>query len=249
MKHTDLSLAAHISFFFVEERIPNLRKVVEAILEYKQFSTKHIWIHSNKNFSLNLPNVHIVVHDCSLMMHPWHLTWAHRPLLKSQIGKYDVFMYNEDDILVTQNNIDYWFEYNPFAISLGKDLGFIRIETDNFENEFVVDLLHGEKHDGRWKYGNTDFAILRRNYRGFWLYNSHLMEYFSNTNGFCSMPNYTDQCRENAARGMQHEYYTKTIVPIIDGKLHMDSRVYHLSNNYWGDPNTRHAKVSFEDTI
>jgi len=245
---TGLSLAAHISFYFIEERLPNLKKVVEGILSYKQFSQKQVWIHSNKNFDIGLENVIVIEHDCSKMLHPWHLTWAHRPLLNSQVGKYDVFMYNEDDIYVGQDNIDYWFEHGPIVSSCGVDLGFIRIEVNSNGDECVVDLLRGEKHSRRCLIGQTQYSLLTRNYRGFWIYTKEQMEQFSTYHGFCSMPNYLDQCREDAARGMQ-KFGTPTLVPIIDACLDPRSKVYHLTNNYCNDPRPPHAKVLFKECI
>jgi hypothetical protein len=242
------SLAAHISFYFVEERLPNLKKVVEGILSYKQFCHKQVWIHSNKTFDLGFENVSIVEHDCSKMIHPWHLTWAHRPLLNSQVGEYDVFMYNEDDIYVGQDNIDYWFEHEPITSSHGVDLGFIRIEVNSHGDECVVDLLHGEKHNRRYLIHQAPYSLLTKNYRGFWLYTKEQMKLFSTSQGFCSIPNYLNHCRENAARGMQKED-TPTVVPIVDGCLDSRSKVYHLTNNYCNDPKTPHGKVLFGDCI
>jgi hypothetical protein len=243
-----LSLAAHISFYFIEDRLPNLKKVVEGILSYQQFSDKNIWIHSNKKFDLGIDGVNVVEHDCSRMMHPWHLTWAHRRLLHSQVDKYDVYMYNEDDIYVDQGNIDYWFEHEPRVSSCALDLGFIRIETNSNGDECVVDLLRGERHNRRCVIDDTTYAWLTRNYRGFWIYNKEQMKRFSASENFCSMPNYLDQCREDAARGMQ-KFGTATIVPIVNGSLDERCKVYHLTNNYCNDSSTAHAKVLFSECI
>ena len=242
------SIAAHISFYFVEERLENLKKNVEGILSYNQFNNKKIWIHSNKTFDINLKNVTIVEHDCSKMLHPWHLTWAHRTLLKSQIDQYDTFMYNEDDIYVGPKNIDYWIEQEPIVSSYGFDLGFIRIEVNSNRDECVVDLLRGEKHQKRCFIEKKQYSLLTNNYRGFWIYNKKQMISFANSPKFCSAPNYIDQSRENSARGMQ-KTETPSVVPIINGCLDERSKVYHLTNNYCNNQTTQHAKVLFKECI
>ena len=243
------SLAAHITFYYNELRIENLNKVIDALIACKQIDKKDIWIHTNVSFDLGRNDVNLTVHDCLTLMSPRHLTWMHRPLLKSQVGNYDYYMYIEDDLLIPQEAFNYWFEYNQSIIQHGYELGFLRTETDGNGQEYVVDILRGEKHSGRLIVNGMECVILKRNFMGFWILGVEEMKKFSQQKDFCVIPDFIEHSMELSARGPQNEYKTTTIIPMKNGHLDSRCRVYHLSNNYYYDQNSGHAKVLFGDCI
>lgn len=243
------SLAAHITFYYNEPRIGKLNQVIDALLACKQIDKKDIWIHTNVSFDLVRNDVNLVVHDCSALMSPRHLTWLHRPLLKSQVGNYSYYMYLGDDLLMPQEAFDYWFEYNQAITSSGYELGFLRIETDNDGNEYVVDILRGEKHSGRVIVNGLECVVLKRNFMGFWIIGNDGMQKFARRQDFCTIPNFIEHSIELSERGPQDEYKTTTIIPISNGHLDNRCRVYHVTNNYWCNQNSGHAKVLFGDCI
>lgn len=49
-------------------------------------------------------------------------------------------MYIEDDILVPCAAINYWMKYNKKLIENKYNLGFVRIETNNKNQEFMTDV-------------------------------------------------------------------------------------------------------------
>lgn len=241
------SLAAHITFYYNEPRIGNLNKVIDALIACKQIDKKDIWIHTNVSFDLGRNDVNLIVHDCSALMSPRHLTWLHRPLLKSQVGNYSYYMYLGDDLLMPQEAFDYWFEYNQLITSSGYELGFLRIETDNDGNEYVVDILHGERHSGRVVVNGLECVVLKRNFMGFWILGNDDMQKFAQRKDFCMIPNFIEHSIELSERGPQDEYKTTTIVPTRNGRLDNRCKVYHVTNNYWCNKNSGHAKVLFGD--
>jgi hypothetical protein len=241
------ALTAHISFYFRPDRLPNLRRVVEGITGYTGFDRKDIWVHTDKWFDGLPPNARVVVHDMT-GLHRKQLTWLHRPLLKSQVDAYDVYMYLEDDHLVPQDAIDYWMEYEPVLSPLDLDLGFLQIETDDQGTEYVVAFHAGESCSETDTVFGHEYVRLRHNYRGFWIYTNNQLRDFSERPEFCDIPTSRRHIKKNAARGMQTEE-TKTLVPLCEGQLDPRCRVYHLTNNYWADPASMHAKVRYEDLL
>jgi hypothetical protein len=241
------ALTVHISFHFRPDRLANLRRVVGAISGYSGFDRKDVWVHTNKWFDGLPANATVVAHDMT-GLHRKQLPWLHRPLLKSQVDTYDVYMYLEDDHLVPQAAIDYWLEYEPLLSPRGLDLGFLQIETDEQGNEYVVAFHAGESCSEVEMILGQDYVRLRHNYRGFWIYTQDQLREFAERRDFCDVPTSRRHILKNAARGMQTED-TKTLVPLNGSCLDSRCRVYHLTNNYWSDPDSLHAKIRYEDLL
>jgi len=75
---------------------------------------------------------------------PWSLPFGHKQLFAERMEQYDVFIYAEDDILISQQNID------AFVLASGTlpaDVipGFVHAETDNGGNLFF-DPVHSHFH-------------------------------------------------------------------------------------------------------
>jgi len=66
------------------------------------------------------------------MAHPWHLTWWHKPRLREWAAQggdaADLFIYIEDDIVITQENLAYFIHTLPLAREQGRIPGFLRYE-------------------------------------------------------------------------------------------------------------------------
>jgi hypothetical protein len=130
-----MKIAKHITFFYREIRIKYINNIIEEVNKYKY--TTDIFIHTNKidltiDFfnKYNNGNISIIYHDIT-DLYPFYLTWKCRDLLKDQRYDYDIFMYIEDDILVSCKTLDYWLTYNEKLIAFNYNLGFVRIELDN----------------------------------------------------------------------------------------------------------------------
>jgi 2-polyprenyl-3-methyl-5-hydroxy-6-metoxy-1,4-benzoquinol methylase len=67
---------------------------------------------------------------------PWTLPFAHKPIFAQRADQYDLFIYSEDDIGVTQTNIDAFLratqELEPYEIP-----GFLRYEVDQSGVRFL----------------------------------------------------------------------------------------------------------------
>jgi len=78
----------------------------------------------------------------------WALTWAHKTdlVLACMNYKYDYYIYQENDMLLTWENFKYWVRWRPRLAAYGLEPGFIRYED-----------LEGEKipFDNHYKYKLT----------------------------------------------------------------------------------------------
>lgn len=61
----------------------------------------------------------------------WGLTWAHKSDLVSACMnyKYDYYIYQENDMLITWEHFKYWLRWKPRLAEHGLEPGFIRYET------------------------------------------------------------------------------------------------------------------------
>lgn len=247
-----MKITTHITFYYVEDRFQYINKIIDEINTYTH--STDIFIHTN-NINLNIKQfneykngeIHIIYHDLE-NINPFFLTWKCRDLLYKQRNDYDIFIYIEDDILVPNKAIEYWLEYNEELIDCNYNLGFMRIEVDNENKEFITDLM-GYKLDTKVTISKKVYYVHNKNpYCAFWIYNK------KEFNKFAESPYYDIEnihgygVRERSAHGLHGMYtywYKGTVIPCINDKLHDSCRIYHLPNNYIGT----FATVEFNDCI
>jgi SAM-dependent methyltransferase len=58
---------------------------------------------------------------------PWSLPFMHKKLFRDRLELYDLFIYSEDDILITEGNIRAFLEVQP-VLKEGEIAGFLRVE-------------------------------------------------------------------------------------------------------------------------
>ncbi|MBP0114550.1 methyltransferase domain-containing protein [Bradyrhizobium vignae] len=58
---------------------------------------------------------------------PWSLPFAHKKLFSDNVANYDLFVYSEDDILITERNIRAWLDVTSF-LPQDEIAGFLRVE-------------------------------------------------------------------------------------------------------------------------
>jgi hypothetical protein len=251
-----MKITMHISFYYLENRLQYINKIIDETNIYN-YSTD-IFIHTN-NINLTTSqlktyingDITIIYHDLS-NIHPFYLTWKCRDLLYKQRFDYDIFIYIEDDILVPNKAIEYWLQYNKEAIEHNYNLGFLRIEIDNTNTEYITDL-YNEKFDKSQIVNNKLYCVNNKNpYCAFWIYNKKEFNKFVESSYYDINNIIGYDIREKSAiglHGINTNWYKGTIIPIIDNKLHDDCRIYHLPNNYVNDTNSIFATIKFNDCI
>ena len=249
-----MKITKHITFFYIEERIQYLNKIIHETNNYKYHTD--IFIHTN-TFDWNMSllhtytngNIQMVLHDLT-NEHPYYLTWKCRDLLYNQRNDYDIFMYVEDDILVLSATIDYWVEHNEFLIKHNFNLGFLRVEIKDSDGEEYTTDVHSLRKV------SEEYCENHRNpYCAFWIYNKN--EFNKYTNDIHYDLRNVEACgiRETAAFGLSALFidglgwYKGTLIPLINGKLDDRCKVYHLPNNYANNPDCEWGKTKYKDLL
>ncbi len=185
-----------------------------------------------KNGKLN-----IIYHDLT-NIDPFLLTWKCRDLLYQQRNNYDIFMYIEDDILVSWNSIKYWLKYKNKLVENNYNLGFLRIEVKDNE-EYILDL-EKNKLSKKIEIENENYYINDINpYCAFWIYDQKEFNRF--VNSILYNPNNIKDygIREKSAiglHGLPNYWYKETLIPVDNNNDLIEyCKIYHLDNNYVND--------------
>ncbi len=235
-----MNLGVHITFYYVENRLQYLKKVIEGIESID--AEKTIFVYSNRDFKLDEhhENVKIIVHDfarknnnklhsihrfyyqtllklgLTKLVHPFYLAWVNRKYVEKYIENFDVQMYIEDDIYFNSNTFDYWLENKDICLKNNYNLGFLRIEKDNkTNNEYSTDLF--KPLDRIVDLDDTKFLLNDINpYCGFWIYEkSELKKFIKSSEWKFKFKNY--RIRERSAigwHGFKMDRYKGTLVPL-----------------------------------
>lgn len=77
---------------------------------------------------------------------PWSLPFAHKPIFAQYVDQYDLFIYSEDDMEVTEENIHAFLRAAPH-LAEDEIAGFLRYEVDK-SGTWSIPEAHGNYH---WK--------------------------------------------------------------------------------------------------
>jgi len=248
-----MKITKHISFYYIENRICYLNKIICETNKY-DFETD-LYIHTNneifKKEDLNdytNGNINIIYHNLN-NIHPYYLTWKCRESLKKQLNDYDIFIYTEDDILIPFKAITYWLKYSNKIIKYKYNLGFVRIET-KCDEEYITDLPRSTLKS-IINLDNINYCINNINpYCAMWIYNKEEFSNFISSKYYNinNIPGY--HIREKSAIGLHgasNYWYKGTLIPLIDNKLISDCKIYHLPNNYLEDNSSPFATIKFNE--
>jgi hypothetical protein len=240
-----MKITKHICFFYVEDRIQYLNKILQETDNYKY--PTDIFIHTNqlftndklvdyKNGSLN-----IIWHDLS-NTHPFRLPSLTRGLLKEQCNDYDVFIYTEDDILIPKHTIEYWLNHKDIVVRNKYNLGFVRIEIDDKGDEYTTDICHSPDMTNlgyltkKIELESQTYILNDKNpYCAFWIYDKQEFNNFVNSK-YYDINNVSGyDIRAVVAiglHGVETDWYNGTVIPIKEDRLTYECKVYHMPNNY-----------------
>jgi 2-polyprenyl-3-methyl-5-hydroxy-6-metoxy-1,4-benzoquinol methylase len=164
---------------------------------------------------------------------PWSLPFAHKKLFVENLDRYDLFIYSEDDILITEQSLRAWLELTPL-LRQDEVAGFLRVEL-GADGEPNYPDAHAHFH---W---DPSSAVQRGGYT---------LAYFTNEHAACYVLDRTQLGKALSSGGFDvkpHEGkydllctaatdpYTQCgftkLIPIS----HLDEfTVHHMSNRYVG---------------
>jgi 2-polyprenyl-3-methyl-5-hydroxy-6-metoxy-1,4-benzoquinol methylase len=75
---------------------------------------------------------------------PWSLPFAHKPIFAKRLEQYDLFVYTEDDMEVTEQNIDAFLRVSA-VLESDEIAGYLRYEIGSGETMVLTDV-HGPYH-------------------------------------------------------------------------------------------------------
>ena len=237
-----MKICKHIAYFYIEDRIKYIERIIKEAKDYP-YKTD-IFIHTNVESIpfLETPvydngKFQVIYHDLT-GLNPYSLTEMPRKMLKNQKDEYDIFMYLEDDILVSQKAIMYWLKYNELCIENKYNLGFLRIETSQKDNNEYITDLYGEKMNKRIELEGQTYCINDKNpYCAFWIYNKKEFASFVESSLYdIKNVDYDGDTRASCAAGLHgknNNWYKNTILPMKDRMTPIsDCKIYHMTNNY-----------------
>lgn len=165
---------------------------------------------------------------------PWSLPFAHKKLFAERAGNYDLFIYSEDDILISERNIRAFAEACA-VLSPDEIAGFIRVEKDALGKCHYCDF-HGHYHwDSRslTRKGGSTFGFFTNEHSASYVLTREQLRKAINSGGFLVEPYRAKYpLPETAATDAYTRCGFKKLICI--SRL-ADFTVQHLSNKYIGN--------------
>jgi 2-polyprenyl-3-methyl-5-hydroxy-6-metoxy-1,4-benzoquinol methylase len=162
---------------------------------------------------------------------PWSLPFAHKKLFVEHADKYDLFIYSEDDILITQENLRALLDVTA-ALQQDEIAGFLRIEkgTNGDENyPDIHDFFHWDSTSVRSR-GQYTLAHFTNEHAACYVLTKAQLKKAIGSGGFLVEPHekkYDLLC--TAATDPYTQCGLKKLIPFS----HLDAfTVHHLSNKY-----------------
>ncbi len=164
---------------------------------------------------------------------PWSLPFAHKKLFAERADKYDLFIYSEDDILLTERNLRAFVDVTT-ALQQDEIAGFLRIEKGANGEESYPDIhenFHWDPASVRRR-GAYTIAHLTNDHAACYVLTSTQLRMAIQSGGFLVDPHeekYDLLC--TAATDPYTQCGMKKHIPVS----HIDDfAVHHLSNKYAG---------------
>ena len=196
------NIAVTIPFYFTKKKISYLKKICKNLYEISRkcdvviiTNVKSKKIHLKLIKSIRYKRQKIRVYCPKELSHPRFLPWSHIPIMKRFIKNklYDYFLYLEDDISISKENIIYWIELRKYIKKYNLIPGFIRTEINIKNNKiYAIDFVKKNRlsilpklytKKNKLFLTNTSFP-----YQGMYFYDRKLMS--EHLNGITSNPDY-----------------------------------------------------------
>ena len=262
--HTIPKLAIAVTFFYKHSRLP-LLDTISAPFKTLAADT-HLYVITNTHSAaekeairtvLQNKDVPFSIHTPKLLGHPYLLTWCHFAIFEELLLKdtsITHYMYLEDDMLITKENIEYWLRGREELKPHGLIPSFLRYEKrEGDDSLYMTDFVNQVRFDATPKvqiredycYLNMPFA-----YQGMYLLDSPLMAAHMRSPSWTPDAPFWGGIRAKATQGVTFSdipagftsrnlagFNTRTFTPDPHCLIH------HTANNYVDVPDTPLAKT------
>lgn len=260
------NLLIAITFHYDEARLAYLEKVCLQIpslgFHYKvliitnaQEQNSH---HKIRERLLFLNNLEVV--EYPIMGHPYFLTWGHFPIFRSNLHSgYSHFMYLEDDVKLTSQNINYWLRGRHELRNYGFYPSFVRYEINNTDQIIYSTDITAQLEFKKLPrlFITPDYAYLNspQPYQGMYLMDHEMMvEYFESP--ACSPDFGQWHIREKATQGLTFlnipkHFFSRNLIgcSLTQKTIDSGSLIEHLPGNYANDPCSSFGKIPLKSLI
>jgi 2-polyprenyl-3-methyl-5-hydroxy-6-metoxy-1,4-benzoquinol methylase len=164
---------------------------------------------------------------------PWSLPFAHKPVLAENADRYDLFIYTEDDMAVTERNLQAFLAATPH-LAPTEIAGFLRYEVDPAGGWSFPDA-HGSYH---WKLetverrGGYTIAEFNNEHAAFFILTQSQLKQAIASGGFLRSPckgRYDLACTAATDPYTNCGFRKVVCISALD-----DFLIHHMSNRYVG---------------
>jgi SAM-dependent methyltransferase len=164
---------------------------------------------------------------------PWSLPFAHKPVLAENADRYDLFIYTEDDMEVTERNLQAFLDATPH-LAPTEIAGFLRYEVDS-DGGWSFPDAHGSY---RWKLetvgrrGGYTIAEFNNEHAAFFILTQAQLKKAVASGGFLRSPckgRYDMACTAATDPYLNCGFRKVVCISALD-----DFLIHHMSNRYVG---------------
>ncbi len=163
---------------------------------------------------------------------PWSLPFAHKRIFAERMDRYDIFIYSEDDILITEQNISAFMDAGR-VLPADEIAGFVHAEED-FNGNLFFDPPHASFHwdpDSVTSRGEYTFAFYTNLHAACFMLTQQQLKRAMASGGFLVEPH---EGKYGLAETATTDPYTQCGFRKLVSISHLDQfTVRHLPANKW----------------
>ncbi|MCK1619079.1 methyltransferase domain-containing protein [Bradyrhizobium sp. 159] len=164
---------------------------------------------------------------------PWSLPFAHKKLFVERRDRYDLFVYSEDDILISERNLRAWLEVSA-TLAQDEIAGFLRVEFGRSGERSFPDAhahFHWEPSSIRHR-GGYVLAYFTNEHAACYVLNREQLGKALNSGGFDVAPH---ESKYDLLCTAATDPYTRCGLTKLIPVSHLEEfTVHHMSNRYIG---------------
>lgn len=264
-------LSIAVTFYYVEHRVQYLKKIATHFHSFAEEVEIHVFTNiKNDDISPSVAELVNQGRDLSVTVHTWtnggnpeFLAWAHVEFFKNQLEQDNSithYMYLEDDMYITPDNIEYWLEKREYLRDVKLLPSFLRYEqqegTDDFRATEIWETESFETIPKLKQSENYYYLSFKVPYSAMYLFDQELLKEWLNSSSSVHTYNHPWGIREQAASGLSwvnvpEGFRSRHVIGYDYTNKKIDPRclIHHTPNNYANMPGVIAGKIKINDLI